>query len=204
MAVFRQTRPTSIGTTAYCLDEAPRYKSARHDAEIDACLKTVVGYQSPADVLEQDADIRRGRLPRPAGVVRIHSLWDESLAPGPFHLAGVDSAFPAASLLDEETWGFIDASFPSAFLETWRSHFAPGNGPQVFAMGFEHSHSFERRMLLRMGPDQYRSSINGLYLAGPGVYPGGGVHGACGRNAARTILNDFAAPRPPIREIRAG
>jgi len=35
---------------------------------------------------------------------------------------------------------------------------------------------------------QYRMPIDGLFLCGAGTHPGGGVSGAAGRNAARTIL----------------
>jgi len=36
---------------------------------------------------------------------------------------------------------------------------------------------------------QYSMPLEGLYLCGAGAHPGGGVSGAAGRNAARTILN---------------
>lgn len=36
---------------------------------------------------------------------------------------------------------------------------------------------------------QYRMPLDGLYLCGAGAHPGGGVSGAAGRNAARTILS---------------
>ncbi len=36
---------------------------------------------------------------------------------------------------------------------------------------------------------QYRMPLDGLYLCGAGAHPGGGVSGAPGRNAARTILS---------------
>ena len=38
------------------------------------------------------------------------------------------------------------------------------------------------------GAAQYRMPVDGLYLCGAGTHPGGGVSGAAGRNAARTIL----------------
>lgn len=39
------------------------------------------------------------------------------------------------------------------------------------------------------GSAQYRMPVDGLYLCGAGTHPGGGVSGAAGRNAARTILS---------------
>lgn len=38
------------------------------------------------------------------------------------------------------------------------------------------------------GAAQYRMPLDGLYLCGAGTHPGGGVSGAAGRNAARSIL----------------
>ena len=191
MTTFRQATPSSIGTSFFCLNSAPHYKSAQNDPQIDSCLKTIIGYDTPSDVLTQDADIRAGRLPSPAGVVRVHSLWDRSLAPSECHVAGVDSSFPAAHYLDRETWQQVESAFPTAFFQTWRRYFADDRVANPVAMSCDCSLAFERRMLMRMGPDQYRTSVAGLYLGGPGVYPGGGVHGACGRNAARTIMDDY-------------
>ncbi len=39
------------------------------------------------------------------------------------------------------------------------------------------------------GAAQYRMPVDGVYLCGAGTHPGGGVSGAAGRNAARTILS---------------
>jgi len=38
------------------------------------------------------------------------------------------------------------------------------------------------------GFSQYKMPIDGLYLCGAGTHPGGGISGACGRNAAHVIL----------------
>ena len=37
----------------------------------------------------------------------------------------------------------------------------------------------------------HRSPMKGLYLCGAASHPGGGVMGACGRNAAMQMLRDF-------------
>jgi len=39
------------------------------------------------------------------------------------------------------------------------------------------------------GAAQYKLPIDGVYLCGAGAHPGGGISGAAGRNAARTILS---------------
>ena len=39
------------------------------------------------------------------------------------------------------------------------------------------------------GAAQYRLPVDGVYLCGAGTHPGGGVSGAAGRNAARSILS---------------
>jgi phytoene dehydrogenase-like protein len=38
---------------------------------------------------------------------------------------------------------------------------------------------------------QYRTPIEGLYLCGPAMHPGGGIAGAAGANAASVILGDL-------------
>jgi phytoene dehydrogenase-like protein len=43
------------------------------------------------------------------------------------------------------------------------------------------------------GYADYRTPIRDLYLCGAGTHPGGGVLGACGRNAAREVLRDHPA-----------
>jgi len=40
------------------------------------------------------------------------------------------------------------------------------------------------------GWSDYRTPLRGLYLCGAAAHPGGGVMGACGRNAAQAILQD--------------
>jgi phytoene dehydrogenase-like protein len=47
---------------------------------------------------------------------------------------------------------------------------------------------------LRPTPEcaRYRTPVEGLYLCGSGVHPGGGVMGAPGHNAAKALLSDLA------------
>ena len=46
-----------------------------------------------------------------------------------------------------------------------------------------------------LGHARYRFGLDGLYLAGSGAHPGGGVTGQPGKNAAHEILADFRKRR---------
>lgn len=46
-----------------------------------------------------------------------------------------------------------------------------------------------------LGHARYRIGMDGLYLAGSGAHPGGGVTGQPGRNAARVVLDDLKRRR---------
>jgi phytoene dehydrogenase-like protein len=41
-----------------------------------------------------------------------------------------------------------------------------------------------------LGWSRYRMPVDGLYLAGSGAHPGGGVTAIPGRNAAREVIAD--------------
>jgi phytoene dehydrogenase-like protein len=77
-----------------------------------------------------------------------------------------------------------------------REVLAPPDLEQLF--GLTGGNIFHGAMTLdRLGPlrpfpgwARYRTPVGGLWLCGAGTHPGGGVMGACGRNAAREILRE--------------
>jgi hypothetical protein len=46
-----------------------------------------------------------------------------------------------------------------------------------------------------------QTPVTGPYLAGSSAHPGGGVHGACGSNAARAALRQTLAPLSTAHEF---
>jgi len=49
------------------------------------------------------------------------------------------------------------------------------------------------------GWSPYALPVGGLYMCGAASHPGGGVHGMCGRNAARQVLRDARVGLPVLR-----
>ena len=41
------------------------------------------------------------------------------------------------------------------------------------------------------GYGQYKSPVDGLYMAGASTHPGGGVTASSGRNVARVLMEEF-------------
>jgi len=52
------------------------------------------------------------------------------------------------------------------------------------------------------GWSPYALPVGGLYMCGAASHPGGGVHGQCGRNAARVVLRDARVGLPQLRAAR--
>jgi phytoene dehydrogenase-like protein len=192
LAAFQATRAPALAKATFCLKEEPHYRSARSNPDVDRCAQLFIGLEDRAAVLARSHDISRGALPEPCGTVALNTLFDSSQAPSGCHVASVDVALPSRDALSPDLWTQVTDSYNPAFLSRWRE-FAPNLcEANVLACSFEPPlASFERRLLLRMGAAQYETSIDRLYLCGPGTYPGGGIHGACGYNAFQVIAQKF-------------
>ena len=217
---FRYGPSHVLGTPAFCLYEAPQYKSAKWDADIDRCFYTMIGFDGADDTVRYIRDAYMGDLPKPAAGMWVNSLWDPSQAPPGRHSATGWYFFPSASELSAEEWAEVRATFNDRFLDTWRE-FAPNmTRDNVLAHKLYTPDQQERKNLMREGdfsngefaPDQlganrpfpeasnYRTEIGGLYLCGSSAYPGGGMHAACGYNAFKAIAEDLALPSPVVAD----
>ncbi|MBI2168421.1 MAG: NAD(P)/FAD-dependent oxidoreductase [Actinobacteria bacterium] len=205
-----------LGTPMFCLYEAPAYRSAKWDPDIDRCFYTMVGFDGPDDTARYIRDAYSGTLPKPAAGTWVNSLWDRSQAPPDRHAATGWYFLPCASELTAAEWEDVRRTYNERFLATWRE-FAPNmTADNVIAHKLYTPDQMERKNLMREGdfsngefaPDQmgpnrpfpeasnYRTEVEGLYLCGPSAYPGGGVHAACGYNAFKAIAEDLGLPSP--------
>jgi phytoene dehydrogenase-like protein len=160
------------------------------------------------DALERShAEAAAGRLPAcPMIELTLPSTLDPSLAPPGHHVGSlfVQHVPPDwdAARWSQERDAFADRVFASieevapgfATSVLHREVLAPPDLERLFALTggniFHGAMTLDRLLFLRPLPGwaRYRTPVEGLWLCGAGTHPGGGVMGACGRNAAREIL----------------
>lgn len=138
----------------------------------------------------------------------IPSVLDDSLAPPGRHVMSIFVQYAPYKLI-EGSWDEAKDGFADRCIDLL-TEFAPGFKGSVIAKDPISPLDLEREFSLTGGnifhgamvPHQlyfqrplggwarYRTPIKGLYLCGAGAHPGGGVIGACGRNAAREAIKD--------------
>jgi phytoene dehydrogenase-like protein len=190
LGAFTRARPASIASLFFALGEPPDYLSARHEPAINDCWQTFVGYDCPDDVRRHSSDVALGRFPAPAGAVRVNSLWDPTQAPPGRHAAGADCAFPDVRTLAPAEAGQLEAAFPAALLEVWSAAAPNLAGSTVMSSSFDLPPAHDRSVFMEW--EGASTPLPGLFRCGPSSYPGGGVHGACGYNAARAVVRELA------------
>jgi phytoene dehydrogenase-like protein len=152
----------------------------------------------------------RGEIPeRPMVELTLPSARDRALAPAgkhvgsmfiqhvPYRLAG--SSWDAErDRLADRVFELVDEVAPG-FSESvlHREVLSPPDLERIFALRggniFHGAMTLDRLGFARPLPGWggYRTPIRSLYLCGAGTHPGGGVMGACGRNAAREVLREL-------------
>ncbi|MHC4399598.1 MAG: phytoene desaturase family protein [Planctomycetota bacterium] len=147
-------------------------------------------------------DAKYGRPSRePVLEITIPSVVDDSLAPPGKHVASIFVQY-APYELAEGAWDDRRDAFAERCLDVF-ARYAPGIRDRILhrqvltPLDLERTYGLTGGNIMQgaMGLDQlgpmrldYRTPIRGLYLCGAATHPGGGVIGACGRNAARAIL----------------
>lgn len=154
-------------------------------------------------------DAKYGRPSRrPIVEVTIPTSVDGTLAPRGHHILSLFVQYApyrlASGTWDECKEGFADRcideiaryapNVPESILH--RQVLSPVDLERTF--GLTGGNIFQGAMPLHQlfslrpvaGWSDYRTPVGGLYLCGSAAHPGGGVTGACGRNAAREMLRD--------------
>jgi phytoene dehydrogenase-like protein len=159
----------------------------------------------------QDAR-QHGWSREPVVEVLIPSTLDDTLAPPGQHVASLFCQHVAPQLPDGASWDDRREEVADLMIHTV-DRYAPGFASSVIGRQILSPLDLEREFGLlggdifhgaltlnqlfsarpMLGHADYRGPLRGLYHCGAGAHPGGGVTGAPGHNAARTILRDHRA-----------
>ena len=207
--------PGTVSKVNLVLSETPRFAAAAGDERL---IRGRILIAPGIDELERAHDAAKfGRLPaHPVMEATIPSLVDPSLVdgakPGTQVMSVIVQNTPYA--LRDGSWDKYRERLGDQVTETLDAH-APGLRASVVARQVLTPHDLEREFGLTgghpmhgehgldqfflwrplLGHARYRLGLEGLYLAGAGAHPGGGVTGQNGQNAAREVLADWRKRR---------
>ncbi len=183
------------------LDGLPNFNTG--DVEPATALRGTTHLVPDTDFIERAFDdAKYGRPSRdPVLEITIPSIVDNTLAPPGKHVVSIFVQY-APYKLAQGTWDERREAFGDRCIEIF-AQYAPNVkglivGRQVLTPpDLERTYGLTGGNIMQgsMGLDQlgpmrldYRTPVPGLYLCGAATHPGGGVIGACGRNAARAVL----------------
>lgn len=158
-----------------------------------------------AEIADGHARSQRGEiLERPMFLINFPSVQDPTLAPPGEHVLSLEVLYTPYALqggwegsTEPERWLDVAATlFEPGFRDSiveWRA-VTPPVYDREYGMPKGYATSFPGGPLAALLGRQrelsrYTTPIDGLYLTGAATFPGAGVWGAPGRNAASTILN---------------
>jgi phytoene dehydrogenase-like protein len=209
--------PGTASKVNLVLSETPAFTAAASD---DRLIRGRILLAPGIDELERAHDAAKfGRLPdRPVMEATIPSVADPSLVGGATPGTQVMSVIVQNTpfTLRDESWDERREGFADLVVKALDEH-APGLAASVVARQvltppdlerdygltgghpMHGEHGLDQFFLWRplLGHARYRLGLDGLYLAGAGAHPGGGVTGQNGQNAAREVLADWRKRRRP-------
>jgi phytoene dehydrogenase-like protein len=207
--------PGTVAKVNLVLNGTPRFTAAGSEESV---IHGRILLAPGIDPLERAHDAAKyGRWSEPPVLeATIPSLVDPSLvegaAPGTQVMSVIAQSTPYA--LRDGTWDGRREAFGDLVVSTLDAY-APGLAGMITArqvltpLDLERDygltgghpmhgeHGLDQWFLWRplLGHARYRLALDGLYLAGAGAHPGGGVSGQNGQNAAREILSDWKKRR---------
>lgn len=188
-------------------------------AGADLLAPTTVVSPSPDQIAEAHALRAQGKVaPQPTLLVNVPSVLDPHMQPTPDqHVLSLEVLFTPYAL----DGGWPNSGEPARWLEVldglmepgtlhldrWRS-MTPDRYEAEFSMHRGHTPSYAGPPLSALFGRQrettrYRTPISGLYLSGAGTFPGAGVFGASGRNAADAVERDLSGSGRRFTSMRA-
>jgi len=197
------------------LSEPPRFRCLRNEPGGDGVpihLNGTIHIGPTLDYLESAFDDAKQGWPstNPVLEITMPTSVDQTIAPPGKHILSMFVQYAPYHLAGGKNWDDIKEDFGDRCIEEL-ARYAPNVPAAIEHRQVLSPLDLEREFRLTggnifqgaMSPGQlysmrpapgwsdHRSPVAGLYLCGAASHPGGGVTGACGRNAANEILRDY-------------
>lgn len=193
------------------LDTALRYRRLEPIADllhgVDPVGPTLVVAPSIDELHRGYLDLAAGvMMGRPAFLANVPTALDATMAPEGLHVLSLEALFTPYHL----PGGWATSDEPQRWLERFaelvepdlldhvvhQRAVTPDRYESEFHLPLGHAASFAGGPLAALrhtDPEltRYRTSVRGLYLTGAATFPGAGVWGASGRNAAAVVMRDL-------------
>ncbi|MCC6213193.1 MAG: NAD(P)/FAD-dependent oxidoreductase [Burkholderiales bacterium] len=205
----------SIFAVHLALREAPRFAVREGHEDVNCALRLNIGFDSPADFVELLAQIRLGQLPdKLAFIASVPTWFDPSQAPPGHHTAFLWQLAPYE--IRGAKWEDVAEDYANRCIERWREYAPNLTARNILAVATQTPRDIERRIVnmarggvfmgrthlaqmehFRPLPElaQFRTPIQGLYLAGACMHPGGGIIAGPGVIAADILFDDLKLPK---------
>jgi phytoene dehydrogenase-like protein len=193
------------------LREAPAYRAAREQPDVDRAFMTILGLETPETVEAMYRDHPAGRITRPLALWgAAPTVHDPTQAPPGFHTAFMWEKVPFALDGDPVRWDAERETHGEEVLARW-AEFAPNVREPLSR--YCHTPLDTRRRFPNMeggdltvgwlGAEQmganrpipelsgYATPLQGLFMAGSCMHPGGNITGYPGYNAAGVIARSL-------------
>ncbi|MCU1393278.1 MAG: crtO [Ilumatobacteraceae bacterium] len=174
---------------------------------VDPAACTAAIAPSIADMVRGARLMDRGEiLDRPGFLVNVPTVMDPTMAPEGHHVLSLEAIYTPYDFVggwssDAEPRRWLDrfgtlvqSSFADSIVE-WRT-MTPESYESEFNLPKGHATSFAGGPLAALrnkNPEltRYETAVRGLYITGAATFPGAGVWGASGRNAATVVMRSL-------------
>ncbi len=179
-------------------------------AGLDLISPTMFVSPTPDQLAAGHRQRAEGRVSEfPTMLVNVPSNQDATMSSDGEHVLSIEVLFTPYEL----EGGWPGSPEPERWLDLWASHMEPGARASVdrfrsmtpdvyerdFSMHRGHTPAFAGSPIQALvGKDReltrYKTGFDGLFLSGAATYPGAGVFGAPGRNAAKAVMSSRRSP----------
>lgn len=188
------------------LKQAPEYTAAQKNPDVNRALSCILGIEEIDELLESIEHIENGKMPqRIEARATCTTIFDRLQGPIGYHTGRLETTVPF-----DANWESIKDDFADKCLETWRAY-APNVLDPVHTYAypptyiekkfktmvrgsFKHG-SYEPLQMGYFRPNdlcsQVRTPIDGYFVCGSSVYPGGMILAGPGYIGANVICEEF-------------